>query len=65
MLEYGFSLSSIFPHKGRIEDSLIRVFSYKARIEFSVLIRENAGQRRPLFWHNFGSVEIKWNTNWK
>ena len=37
MSEYGFSLARIFPYKGRIADS--------------VLIRENKGQRKPVFWY--------------
>ena len=37
MREYGFSLTGIFLHKDRIYDS--------------ALIRENAGQRKPVFLH--------------
>ena len=36
MLEYGFSLTGIFPYKDRLFDF--------------VLIRENSGQRKPIFW---------------
>ena len=42
MPEYGFSLTRIFPCKGRIE-------------EF-VLIRENADRRKPVFWRILHSV---------
>ena len=38
MLEYGFSLTSIFPYKDRIYDPLL----YD-----SVLIQENTGQKDP------------------
>ena len=32
-----------------LRNSLIHIFSYKERIVNSVLIRENAGQRKPVF----------------
>ena len=37
MPEYGFSMTRILP--------------YKDRIVGSVLIQENTGQRKPVFWH--------------
>ena len=37
MLEYGFSLTRTFPYY----EKLFNVF----------LIRENTGQRKPVFWH--------------
>ena len=37
MPEYGFSLTRIFPHKDRIEDS--------------VSLQENTSQRQPVFWY--------------
>ena len=37
MSEPGFPLTRIFPHKGTIEDS--------------ILMRENAGKRKPLLWY--------------
>ena len=37
MAEYGFSLTLIFPYKARMYDS--------------VLIREDKGQRKPVFLH--------------
>ena len=40
MAEYGFPLTRIFPNK----------------IEDSVLIRGNVGQRKPIFWHILRSV---------
>ena len=30
---------------------LDRIFQYKNRIKDSVLIRENTGHRKPVFWH--------------
>ena len=50
MLKYvRFSLKRIFLHKDRVIDffSLKRIFLYKDRVIFSVLIRENLGQRKP------------------
>ena len=45
----------------RARFSLPRIFSYKDRIKDSVLMWENAGQRKPEFWHILRS-----NTNfWK
>ena len=40
MAEYGFPLTHIFPN----------------RTEDSVLIRRNAGRRKPIFWHILRSV---------
>ena len=37
MPEYGFTVAVIFPCKDRIKDS--------------VLVRENTGQRKTVFWH--------------
>ena len=42
MPEYGFSLTRIFPYKERFVDS--------------VLVPENTGQRKPVFWHILRSV---------
>ena len=42
MPEYGFSLTGVFPCKGRIEDS--------------VLIREYNGQRKPIIRHNLRNI---------
>ena len=39
---YGFSLTDISPGKDRIYDS--------------VLLQDNAGQRKPVFWHTLHSV---------
>lgn len=36
--------------------SLNHFFSDKDRIEGSVLVLENMGQRKSVFWHNFRSV---------
>ena len=36
--------------------SLNHIFSDKDRIEGSVLVLENMGQRKFVFWHNFRSV---------
>ena len=35
--------------------SLTRVFPYKDKIFDSILIRENMGQRKPMFWYVFRS----------
>lgn len=42
MPEHGISLNHIFPDKDKIEGS--------------VLVFENMGQRKSIFWHNFRSV---------
>ena len=40
--------------------SLTRIFPYKDRIEVSVLIRENMGLRKHVFWYILSSViEVK------
>ena len=44
MPEYGFPLT--------------RIFLYEDRIEASVLIRENAGHRKPAFWHILRSYDF-------
>ena len=45
MPEYGyFSLTHIFPYKDRIGDSFFT--------------RENAGQRKPTFWHNLLTKQL-------
>ena len=44
MPEYGFCLNRIFPYKDRIVNS--------------VLIKENTGQRKPVFWHISLSVKF-------
>ena len=49
MSEYGFSLTRIFPYKDRIEDF--------------VLIRENAGQKKLVFWYILRSVCLQMKTN--
>ena len=36
--------------------SIFCIFPYKDIIVDSVLIRENTGQRKPVVWHNLGSV---------
>ena len=38
--------------------SLTLIFLYKDRIYASVLICENAGQRKPVFWSILNSVEM-------
>ena len=45
MPEYGFSLNRIFPYKDRIYDY--------------VLIREDTGQRKPVFWNFLRSENLK------
>ena len=49
MSEYRFSLTRIFPYKDRIEDF--------------VLIRENAGQKKLVFWYILRSVCLQMKTN--
>ena len=43
MPEHGFSLTHIFLYKDRID---------------SALIRENMGQRKPVFWYVFHSTDF-------
>ena len=50
MPEYGFSLTRIFSYKGGIVDS------GSNGIYDSILIRENAGQRKPFFRHMLRSA---------
>ena len=50
MPDYGFSLAPFFSYKDKIVDS-------EDRIVDSVLIRENTGQRKPIFWHILCSVQ--------
>lgn len=45
-----------FVKYARIRVSLTRVFSYKGRFYDYVLIRKDAGQRKPVFWHILSST---------
>ena len=49
MQECGFAVNRIFPYKERIEDS--------------VLIMENAGHRKLVFWHILRSVKQEGEIN--
>ena len=52
---FRFSVQNVLEYRF----SLTRTFSYKDRIIDSVLIRENAGQRKPAIWHILYSVFFK------
>ena len=43
--------------------SLTRILSYKGRIVDSILIRENAGQCKPVFWHILHGNRIQTHCN--
>ena len=45
------------------EFSLTRIFWYKDRIYESLLIRENTGKRKPVFWHILRSIRINFNND--
>ena len=52
MPKYKFSLAGIFPYKTRIYDS--------------VLIRENTGQKKTVYWHILQSAVVQtFNANFK
>ena len=52
MSKYKFSLAGIFPYKTRIYDS--------------VLIRENTGQKKTVYWHILQSAIVQtFNANFK